>query len=352
MSRSTRILAMALAVLGASRASTQCTSPAANAGIFAAPPIKFGSPYAVYDVNPSGPPACAPYEDTNGPLLIGDSLLDYPLSAPPGWYAGVDVDAVGLHIKNRMFQTVGPKMDLVHLATPLDWTATPEFQLGYRFGQAGGELLLTYQFLDSSGSGTIPSFDAAGNPAALRGHLDLHMIDFDYASREFSLGPICDMKWFAGLAWATTNFHSNADTPLVEEAVSNNYWGLGPHFGLNLARAFPAARLDVFCRFDIAWLYGPVNQTFQESFTAAGLALQVPPGTDVGGEKRQRHNHLTPVPRLETGVGWRPNCDSPLHLAVGYYLENWFDFENNDGPPPSRGGLTVQGVFLRGEWRY
>jgi len=314
--------------------------------------VRFDSPYAVYDTNPPGPPACARYEDTNGPLLIEDPLLDYPPSAPPGWFAGVDVAAVGSHIKNRMYQTVGPEKDLVHLATPLDWTVSPEIQLGYRFGQAGGELLVSYQFLAPSGSGTIAGFDAAGNPGALHSHLDVQVVDFDYASREFSLGPVCDMKWLAGLRWATTNFHSNADSALLDEAVSNNYWGLGPHFGVNLSRSFSASGLDVFCRFDIAWLYGPVTQTFLESFTPAGLALQVPPGSDVGGETRQQHNHLTPIPKLEVGLGWRPSWNEQLHFATGYILENWFDFENNDGPPPSRGGLTVQGVFVRGEWRY
>jgi hypothetical protein len=350
MFRSTRILAVVLAVLGAGRACAQVPAGARSAYPFATPPARFDSPYAVYDCGPSGPPACAPYEDHNGPLLHGDALLDYPPWAPPGWYAGVEVDLVGPHIKNRMFQFVGP--DLVHLATPLDWTAAPEFTLGYRFGQAGGELLVTYRSLDSSGSGTAPAFDAAGSPGALRGHVDLHVVNFDYASREFSLGPVCDMKWFAGLTWATVDFHSNAESALMAQAVSNNYWGLGPHFGLNLSRTFCPTGIDVLCRFDIAWLYGPVTETFQEFFSPAGLAVQVPPGSDLGGEFRQRHNHLTPVPRLEVGVGWRPPGYEQLHFATGYLLEQWFDFENNDGPPPSRGGMTIQGVFVRGEWRY
>jgi hypothetical protein len=326
--------------------------PSAVGYPFGPPPLRFDSPHAVYDIKPGGPPACAPYEDTNGPLLIGDPLLDSPSWAPPGWFGAVEVDAVGPHIKNRIAQFVGPAGDFVHLPTPLDWTASPIFQVGYRFGQGGGELILSFQSLSATGSTTLSGFDAAGNAGAVQGRLDVEVLDFSYASREFSLGPICDMKWFAGLRWGTTNFHSNATSALLQEAVSNNFWGLGPAFGLNLSRYCPHTGLDAFCRFDIAFLYGPVTQLFQETFTPAGLAQQAPPGSDVGGLLRQQHDHLTPIPRLDVGLGWRPPWNESLHFMLGYTIQEWYDLGNNDNGPKSRAYLTVQGVFVRGEWKY
>src|SRR3954468_3090386 len=90
---------------------------------------------------PSGlvPPACAPFEDHNGPLLKGDPLLD-PLEVPPGFFAGVEIDLVAPHIKNRLQSSLPFPAFLpgdVHLPTAeLDWVGSPRFELGYRF--AGG----------------------------------------------------------------------------------------------------------------------------------------------------------------------------------------------------------------------
>ena len=47
-----------------------------------------------------GPPACAPYEDRNGRLLVGSDLLDRPGAV--GWLAAIEVGAVVPHIRNNV----------------------------------------------------------------------------------------------------------------------------------------------------------------------------------------------------------------------------------------------------------
>src|SRR4051812_8351348 len=65
---------------------------------------------ALWKLDPLGqgmslPTSCPGYQDRNGPLLMGDPLLD---SGPgsPGWVAGVDLGVVVPHIKNGLFNNV------------------------------------------------------------------------------------------------------------------------------------------------------------------------------------------------------------------------------------------------------
>src|SRR5205823_2227184 len=137
-----------------------------------------------------GYPTYTPYRDSNGPLLHGDPLLDRPFTQPSGWFAGLELNLVGPHIKNRLAAPVtveGFLPDLVHLPTAeLDWAGSPRFEVGYRFGQGCGELLVSYRFLATDGRATLADFDFFGG-GFLKSRLDLHVIDLDYASEEFPI---------------------------------------------------------------------------------------------------------------------------------------------------------------------
>jgi hypothetical protein len=344
MLRTTGLMTIAFAVLAGTTARSQELAPTPSPAT--GPSYAATNPHAAYEGSCfPGPPACACFEDHNGSLLYGDPLLDWPGSAPPGWFGAVEAAFVGTHVNNHMSATVGA--DTVQLPTAdLPWTVSPEFQLGYRFGQGAGELLASYRFLMTSGAATLPSFDAAGNPAALHSRVNLNSVDLDYASREFSLGPLCDMKWFAGIRFATVYLESVAQSPLLNQNEFDNYWGIGPHFGLNLARTIKGG-WDVFCRTDISMLYGPVAQSYGETVTAGGGGVS-------GGVFSFRHNYLVPVFDLEVGAGWTPPSTERLHFAVGYIFQRWFAVETISNPPAvdSRGDLTFQGVFLRAEWSY
>jgi hypothetical protein len=295
-----------------------------------------------------GPPPCAPYEDANGPLLKGSPLLDWPAYAPPGVFGAVELDTVGPHVKNRLTGpvTVNGATDTIQIGgADLNWTVSPRFEFGYRLAQGAGEILVAYQFLDTSGSGVLPGFDPAGGTGNLHSRLDLHVIDLDYGGREPTLafGPNWDWKWKVGVRLASVYFDSQAASPLLEQRAANHFFGAGPHAGLDMGYCFPGTGLELFGRVETALTVGQVTQSFEEVFT---------PGTPaaVGGASRVHHTQPVPFLGLQAGVTWSPVENSPFRLTAGYTFGSWWSVGEID--PDSRGDVTVQGIFVRGEWRY
>src|SRR5262249_22354765 len=171
-----------------------------------------------YYPNVPGPPACAPFEDRNGPLLKGDPLLDAPDFPQPGWFAAVDLDLVGPHVKNRLTSTVVAGLTLQTVQLPgaeLDWTVAPRIEVGYRLPEGFGEILLGYRFLNSDGTDTIAGFDAAG-AGALKTRLSLSIWSLDYASNEFSLQPCLNMRWKVGVQLGSAFFDNQATGQLMQ----------------------------------------------------------------------------------------------------------------------------------------
>jgi hypothetical protein len=214
----------------------------------------------------------------------------------------------------------------------------PRVELGYRLGQAYGEFLISYRGLNSSGSGTLPNFDAAGNPAALKSRLSLNVIDFDYASREHSLGPLWDMKWRAGIRVANVYFDSSAGTDLVSQHETNNFWGAGPHFALDLKRRLGDTGFSVGGQVDGGGVLGKIKQSYTE--VDAGIG---------SGSIRVNQNEPAPVLTIRLGLDWSPPELPNLRLSTGYLFERWWTVGETGG---RQGEVTLQGVFLRGEWRY
>src|SRR5262249_1689319 len=66
-------------------------------------PPQAGGPLTLPPPPPLGltPPLVAPYQDNIGPLLRGDPLLDRPQAAP-GLFAGLELDVLAPHIRNRL----------------------------------------------------------------------------------------------------------------------------------------------------------------------------------------------------------------------------------------------------------
>lgn len=295
---------------------------------------------------PAGPPACAPYEDCNGPLLVGDPLLDPPGAPHPGWFTAVEVGLIAPHIKDRLVAGVnlGDQFtDVVHLpSAELDWVASPRVELGYRCAQGFGEFLISYRSIVSEGRCTITGFDLFGD-GALRTRLNVNVLDLDYSSREFSLGPWWDMKWQVGARLAGVFFDSRAEGAILAQRTSNSYIGAGPHAGMDLWRRLPVYGLALFGRLEGAVLLGHLSQEFEESFGVGDFFL-------LGGATQQRTTQGVPVARLQAGLSWTPSWyDRCLRLAAGYELEQWWNLGTlND----SRAELTGQGAFVRFEWNF
>jgi hypothetical protein len=328
---------------------------AAQAGLAQAPASgQFGGyPMPDWMVIRHNSSAADSLEDRNGPLLIGDPLLDGPQPGRLGWFGSLDVDLLSTHVHNLLTApvAVGPVTSQVTLpSADLNWTAAPRVEVGYRFAQAAGELLATYRSVATSGTATTPAFDPAGNPGELRSRFAMHVIDVDYAQRENSLLPWFDMKWRAGVRLANLFFDSAEVSPLLSQRISNHFFGAGPHTSLELWRPLLSLEppgetrvrgrgLGMFGRIDGAFVAGQVQQEFAETDGAGAAA--------VSGFTRQTQFAQTWMLNVQLGLAWTFN--ESCRLSTGYTYEHWWDatFAGD-----SRGDVGTQGIFFHGEWRY
>ena len=217
MVRLTRLL-MVLAALGATLpvpcglaqaptptpAATPAATEAAEPNPLPGLPRPPDQPASLLQGSPPGPVyACTTPES---PYFERDPRLDPPPLPPPGWVVDVDVGILAPHVKNKLTDTVqidGGPLNTVQLpSAPLDWTASPRFEAGYRLPSGFGEFTLAYRFLATDGTSGVAGPDA---PALLKSRLELNMADCDYASREISLWPNWDMKWWFGIRVPTSS---------------------------------------------------------------------------------------------------------------------------------------------------
>jgi hypothetical protein len=284
--------------------------------------------------------AVGPYgvsAQTQDPLVAPETLRIGQPGDGPGWFAAVDVGLVHPHVNNRVSSgspvsplAAGP----VELpVAQLNWTVSPRFELGYRMPDGRGDLRLGYRFLASSG------FEAGSGAEYLRSRLDLNVVDLDYVSGEWLaenwFGPFRDLRASFGVRLATSYLDSQArGGAAAEERFTSHFVGAGPRFGLEWARPLPGCPLELCTRFDAAGLVGSVRQGFTQAGTVrrdAGLTT----GVEVVG--------------AEVGLGWRPDPTGRGRVVVGYQFQQWWDLGRTD---TSNFDLTVQGAFLRAEWRY
>jgi hypothetical protein len=277
-------------------------------------------------------------EDRNGSILVGNPDLDGPRPRL-GCFATVDAAVLGAHVNNELIApvNVGPVTDLVALpSAPLEWTASPRFELGYRFGQGAGDLSLSYRFLAASGSDTTPAFDAAGNAGSLRSRFELHVVDLDYANLEPSLLPGCEMSWRVGIRGESLFFDSQEVSPLRTERVRNSFGGAGPHASLAIWRPMISSNVGLFGKADVAGVLGQVRQRFDETLVGIGA-----------GDASQAQTMPTVTLSVEAGFGWTPTAT--WRLTAAYIYEHWWDatYSNN-----SRGDVMTQGFRVGAEWKY
>jgi hypothetical protein len=279
-----------------------------------------------------------------------DRLLDSPCLPAPGCFGSLEMEIAAAHVKNRLRNVVslgGAAPDTVHLpSAELDWTVAPRFDLGYRLPAGFGELVLSYRFLSTDGSEDVTTADG---PANLRSRLDLNMIDFDYASREFSLWPDWNMKWrFGGrLTYLFFDSHETeafaealAGSGIFDRGVSNSYVGFGPHSGLELARRLNDWGFLLVGRIDGAILLGRIRQGFFET-SAVGAA----------GETRISSSQAVPMLNTQAGIGWQAPACPDLQLFLGYEYEYWWNV-GRLSISSSRGEMSNQGICLRAEFHF
>lgn len=303
----------------AARSSPQAPSPPAE---LKGEPERVG-PYGISALTPE-------------PLL---SPEPYRLERPNtsvGWFATLDLGLVKPHVTSRI--TSGAAIGPVIAApfelpvVPLSWAASPRLEAGYRLPEGHGDVRLAYHFLASFGTESSPGSE-------LKSRLDLNVLDLDYVSSEWLAeswcGSLRDLRLVFGARLATSYLDSYGRGGAVSEAhFSSHFVGAGPHFGLEWSKPLPSCPVEIYTRFDAAGLVGRAQQSFAQLGT-------------VRREVSQSNGAETIY--TEIGLGWRPGWWERSHVVVGYRLEQWWDLGRVDD---SSFAATVQGVFLRAEWRY
>src|SRR5262249_2939648 len=227
--------------------------------------------------------------------------------------------------------------------TSLDWTVSPRFALGVRLPDSLGEFSVAYRFLVTDGQSVITGIDTN---QTLKERLSLNVIDLDYASARYSPGPRCDLKWWVGARIAGVYFDNRSGIDFfpfgeVSSQRSSNYiFAGGPHVGGEIERQlaiFP--ELSLFGRIDGGVVIGQLQQQFAEE------------GFDVNGNpfaaySTNKHTQSVPMLSLQAGLVYRPRYLENIRLSGGYTFEQWWNLGKLGD---SRGELTIQGFFLRGE---
>jgi hypothetical protein len=304
------------------------------------------------------PPVRPPYtcESMAPPYFENDPNLD-PAPLPlPGWVWGVDFGILQPHVKNQLVDTVvvaGHPANTFSLpSATLDWTAAPRVELGYRLPSGFGEFAIAYQILASDGAGTVAGPDTT---AALKSEVEVNVFDIDYATRELSLWPEWGMKWRIGLRTADAYFNSRAAEPfaaaaagsgIFQSSVRNNFWGIGPHAALELARRLGWEGWKLVGRIDAATLLGDVDQNFTEVSTAVG-----PGGRFVTGETHRFQPMDVPTAKAFLGMGWNPRNLRNLTIESGFQYEYWWNVGRND-QTASKADLDDKGICIRAVFNY
>ncbi len=258
-----------------------------------------------------------------------DPLLDPP-GLQPGWFTSVQATWSKPAVNNAVFDFVQvglrPAPDLVNVPiNHLSGTVIPRIEIGYRLPSGFGGFSLVYRGLSSSGNSQLQS----DNVANLSSHLDFNVLDLDYVSREWSLGPNFRMDWRIGARLVYFYLDSQANQPfnaitaagsgIVSQQVTTSHNGFGPHCGLELTYNLPCAGLALVGNCDIAGTIGRIKQGFYEtaldpitsSLTSAGInqSSSQPLANVIG----------------RAGLAWRPPTWSNFQVFTGFEYDYWWE---------------------------
>jgi hypothetical protein len=286
------------------------------------------------------------FADVNGPLAPGDPQLNSP-GCRAGWFGSIEVGILVPHIKSHLTDAVVITSDFTDMVTlpiaSLNWTASPRVELGYRFDEGADEVRLAYQSLESERTGIVPDFDPFGD-GTLRSRVNVNLLDLDYAQERRvvvdDLALCSVLQGRIGVRLAGVFFDTRAVGAILEQRVSNNFFGAGPHAGLDVYQGLPLSDLSLFARVQGAIALGQTRQSFEEAFFFSNFVG--------GGATTERLTQALPMLDVQAGLTWAPWWSKRgVHFTAGYQFQSWwFVGEARSG---SEASLTAQGLFLRGE---
>ncbi len=324
-------------------------SPPAPVATTPSPTVPGTIPVPVPTWQPQGPLPPPPpplfYDDRTRPP--GAAAGPCGPCAPPGWFAALEIDLVSAQFHNRLVAPVTVGGLTQQVAVPgatLDWTGSPRLELGYRLADGAGALLVGWRGLFTSGTGTLHNFDPLGD-AALKSRLNLNSVDLLYRSCPIVLAPCWSLTWDAGARIGVVYYDSRAQGGIAEERVTDHFVGAGPRVGAELARQLDIVPgLALFGRLETGAMFGRINQSYAlTENTGAGL---------IGGAFTRGHGETVPFLTFMTGLSYVPQVQGNwMRFGFGYLFEEWWGLGDLHGLA-SRGDLTIQGLFFRGEFTF
>jgi hypothetical protein len=277
-------------------------------------------------------------------------LLDRPDAPFSGFYANAESSVVAVHLRNQLTSPVmisATRTDIVHFeGNELDWSVTPRFELGYRLPEGIGSIQLGYRFLTTQGTDSLSNEFGA---AAQSGRLALNIVDVDYLTREFSLGPDWEMRWGIGFRFGSLFFDSHVTylhptSDILAQSEANSLWTYNAHGLVEVDRRTPIPGLAFFARAEGSGGWAQIRQTFTETVAGAG-----PGGTPLFAQNVLSNQVGIPTLAGQVGLSYTVPSWNYSRFLVGYQYETWWQVGRlND----SRAQLDDQGVFLRFEFNF
>jgi hypothetical protein len=320
-------------------------------------------------------PQAGPPLPIDTPYFYPDPLLDWAPFGAPGWFAGAEAQIVKPHLITDSAASVFPGKSINNAAgiyplggnsttvklpsAKLNWTAAPRVFAGYRLPSGFGEVMVGWQHLGTTGSGSVPD---VGGPVSLNTRFAYDIIDIDYNSRELSLWDQWDMKWTFGLrqiflfydTQGAQSFGQAAGTNGIMFARQvNDMYGIGPHAAIELNRRFGTSGWSFYCRGDFSGSLDYVNQAWVTGSTTLDAK-----GHGTPGQTSQFGHQAAPIITGRAGLSWKPAPTSGTRLFIGYqYMSIWnlniLPQSNGTGfSPGSTGQFWSQGVVLQATFNY
>ncbi len=326
-------------------------------------PPPSGPPPGFVPAAPPGVPAPLTVPPAPGPAPMPDpgrdgwATIGLP-SKPEGLFLNVEVDVVRPSVHNKLSGTVvfpSGMTDTLHVPqSSLTWTASPDFEIGYRLADSLGDFLFGYRFIVNEGrSNDRATFAGFVEPASIRSRLDVNEFDLDYVTATYSPLPRYDLKFRFGARAVTVYLDSQASNAFDFQESSSYFTGAGPSATLDFERRFrDLPELGLFVRTDGAVLIGRVQQKFRETLSDVTGATE---SAFFDARKTQTSEQL----RLQVGFIYHPFGigNDRLRIAGGYQFERWWGVGKINGSVApanvsSDAEVTDQGIFLRAEYDF
>lgn len=238
-----------------------------------------------------------------------------PFQPPPGWFVGMEAFLVRPNVSST---------DLWGGSDPplpnLDLTVSPALTLGYRF-EDGNAFLATYRFL---GSGVSSSCMGPTNE-----RLNAHWLDLDYRGDLHGPWLWFTFQWQTGIRLSVVDFHIGADSPyLGSQTEDDNFFGAGPHFGIDLNWYAGLTGVGVFTRADVGFLVGQGYQNtafVQQPYYGSGNLIFTPySGASSATGIKGQFNVLAAA-----GLSYTPPTQRWLRFEGGVQLLDFIELGNN-----------------------